>query len=206
MEKIKPLLQEGEQILWSGSPDKFALKENYLHFRIYALIFISFMIILMLVAVFNVPGYMFITIPACIGVIIILSFLFRHLYKKRHHEDVFYALTPQHVIIHCPIIHEGKRKINDSMEELVTIDDGDYRNDLFFYKSEIKRKDSVVCVDLSNIKKIQLRPGQRGYDFFFTYEVNEKIMNFKFAALVLECHNLLETLSKMKYDFQIIES
>ena len=208
MEKIKDLLKEDkeERILWSGSPDKFALKENYAYFRIYALLFISFIIILIIVGIINGPVFMIMIIPASLIVIIALSLYFHNLYKKRHHENVFYAITTHRAFIHCPIIHEGKKKIGDSIEEILTIDDGDYRNDLFFFKSAIARNESAVYVDLSNIKEIQVRPGQRGYDFFFTYGGNKKIMKFKFAALVLGYGKLLETLSKMKYNFQIVES
>ncbi|NHI91971.1 MAG: hypothetical protein EAX96_05670 [Candidatus Lokiarchaeota archaeon] len=90
------------------------------------------------------------------------------------------------------------------MERIVTIDDGD--TSLFFYKSAIKRNESVVSMDLSKIKEISITPGQRGYDFYFTYEVNKKIMKFRFAALVRGYTELLETLSNMQFNFQIIES
>lgn len=142
--------------------------------------------------------------PLTIGVIIMLIFLFRYLYKRRHYKDVFYAISTQRAYIHCPLIYEASRKIGDSMERIVTIDDGD--TSLFFYKSAIKRNESVVSMDLSKIKEISITPGQRGYDFYFTYEVNKKIMKFRFAALVRGYTELLETLSNMQFNFQIIES
>ncbi len=206
MEKIKKLLKEEEKIIWSGSPDKFALKPNYIFARIYILLFIFFIIIAMLLTILYIPAFMFFVIPIITGIIILMSALLGLLYKRRHHKDVFYLITTQRVFIDSPLIHEGSMKIGDSMEELVIIDDGDYRNYLFFYKSAINRNESVISIDLSMIKEIQIKPGQRGYDFFFTCEVNGKIMKFKFSAIVEGYIDLVKTLSNMQYKFKIIES
>ena len=217
-EEVKALLEEDEEILWSGKPDENALTEDYKYGRFGVLMGIFGFPLLVIFFIdmqfreyqlhhaFMIP-LLIIYITCIIFIEIVLIFALKNMYKLRKFPGVYYCISSKRVFLKYLEIKKntyfyyprhGKR----SQEWKYTTKSDGYE----LHGSYFEVDGTIAFININNIEKIRVENGHVGQNVTFTYFIRrDRTWEFRFAQIKIGFDELIEII-KNQLGFQQIES